>query len=335
MSIKKVANIAGVSIATVSRYFNNPDKVGKDTQKKVQHAIDKLNYSPNASAQNLRRGKTGLIIAVVPKISSSLYEPITTQINALAIERGYKLLVQESGFNNLSLGYFKTMIRCKQSDGFIILSGLAPHDKQDIEESLPIVLACEPLSANQQHQLPCLAIDYFNAAVEATQHLLNNKHSNIAFIAQDYSSNSVLAQQRGYMQAMSEAPEQTSTFIAGPETHTLSVKEKLNNLIQSQPKPTAIYCADDETAIEVMHWVKKKGLQVPRDMSIIGFNNTRFSKLCDPPLTTVNNPLAAIGERAINILFDIIDSGSSDANTSAFNHEMIIRESTSMHHFTE
>jgi len=331
MSIKKVANIAGVSIATVSRYFNNPEKVSKKTQKKVQSAIDKINYSPNALAQNLRRGKTGLIIAVVPKINSPLYEPITKQLNALASEREYNLLVKESDFNSLSLDYFKTMIRCKQADGFIIMTGLAPHAPNTIGERLPIVLACEPLTTEQQYQLPYLAINYFQAARDATHYLLENKHSTIAFIANDYSSNSILEQQRGYLKAMSDTLEETSVAIIKPNEYSLSLQEKLNSLMQSKSKPTAIYCADDETAIEMIHWLKKNNLRIPKDISIIGFHNTRFSQWCDPPLTTVNNPLTDIGRQAMETLFEIIDYGSLKADINSFNHEIIVRKSTAIH----
>lgn len=330
MSIKKVAKIAGVSIATVSRYFNNPDKVSKKTQEKVQHAIDQINYSPNTLAQNLRRGKTGLIIAVVPKICSLLYEPIIKKINQLASENEYSLLLKESDFNSLSLNYFKHMIRCKQSDGFIILTGLAPQIEPASNEVWPIVLACEPASpVNHSCNLPYLAIDYFQAAKDATLHLLKDQHKEIVFIAQDDSSTSTLEQQRGYLAAMEEASLSVPEDVLNINGDKLSLQDKLNILIQSTPKPTGIYCADDETAIEAMHWIKKNRLHIPQDISVMGFHNTRFSKLCDPPLSTVDNPMAEIGEQAIKILFDIIQSNSITAKVSSpFEHRVIVREST-------
>jgi len=330
MSIKKVAKIAGVSIATVSRYFNNPDKVSKETQKKVQHAIGKIDYSPNTLAQNVRRGKTGLIITVVPQISSSLYEPLIKTINQIANDREYSLLVKESDFNSLSLDYFKHMIRCKQADGFIILTGLAPQIEQPSSETLPIVLACEPIAAsNHSYHLPYLAIDYFQAAKEATQHLLKSGHKQIAFIAQSYTSTSTLEQQRGYLSAIQEAGLTIPKYHSTIDSQTLSLQDKLNTLIQSAPKPTGLYCADDETAIEAMHWIKQNGLHIPQNISVIGFHNTRFSELCDPPLTTINNPMADIGEQAIKILFDIIDSNPIVASESTyFKHHIIVREST-------
>ncbi|MGH1438748.1 MAG: LacI family DNA-binding transcriptional regulator [Cellvibrionaceae bacterium] len=330
MSIKKVAKIAGVSIATVSRYFNNPDKVSKKTQEKVQYAIDKINYSPNTLAQNLRRGKTGLIITVVPKISSLLYEPIIKTINQLANNKEYTLLVKESGFNSLSLDYFKHMIRCKQSDGFIILTGLAPQAEQTSNEALPIVLACEPAAPDDHsYNLPYLAINYFQAAKDATQHLLRNGHKQIAFIAQDYSSTSTLEQQRGYLNVMQEANLAVPEYHSAIDKKKLSLQDKLNTMIQSASKPTGIYCADDETAIEAMHWIKKNGLHIPQDISVMGFHNTRFAELCDPPLTTINNPMADIGEQAMKILFEIIDSNSTASSDSKrFKHQIIVREST-------
>lgn len=327
MSIKKVANIAGVSIATVSRYFNNPDKVSRRTQEKVQNAIDAINYSPNALAQNLRRGKTGLIIVVVSKISSSLYEPIIRQLNKLAREHSYNLLVKESDFNSLPLGYFENMIRCKQSDGFIILTGLQPQSYQLPKELLPIVLACEP-SLRPDCNLPRLTINYAEAAKDATRYLIKNKHQHIAFIAQNYSSTSTLEQQRGYLEAMQEAGLQSLGRIIDMENQQLSLQKKLNLLLETNPRLTAICCADDETAIETMHWLKARGFKIPENISVIGFHNTYFSKLCDPPLTTINNPMEEMGEQAIKLLFSIINSEPLEKSPNTFNHNIVIRHST-------
>ncbi len=330
MSIKKVANIAGVSIATVSRYFNNPEKVSKKTQEKVQGAIDKINYSPNSLAQNLRRGKTGLIIAVVPKINASAYEPLTKQLHRLANEFGYSLLVKQSNYNSLTLDYFENMIRCKQADGFVVLTGLNQQEAGNTKasESMPIILACEPHMAPSDSILPYLAVDYYKASQEATEYLLSNRHECIGFIARNYASTSIQQQQAGYLNAMRNAGLEQKIRIIKQEDQALDLQQKLNIILKSNPRPTALCCADDDTAMELMHWIKLYGLTIPEDISIMGFNNTYFSKLCDPPLSTVHNPMDDIGAQAMDLLLRLIDNQNIDEDLKSFDHNIIIRSST-------
>lgn len=327
MSIKKVANIAGVSIATVSRYFNNPDKVSKKTQEKVQSAADKIDYSPNSLAQNLRRGKTGLIIAVVPTLSSSVFEPIIRQLNQLAKDQDYTLLLKEAECNSLTVDYFKYLLRCKQADGFIVLSGINTANNSSIKHSkMPVVLAHEP-DLSKQSGLPCLSIDYFSAAQEATQYLIDHHHKHIAFVSQYSQANSVKELERGFQSTIQTNQGDISVYSLNKNEQTLSIKEKVNQLLNNSPKPTAVLCADDGTAIEVIHWLKQKGLRVPDDISVMGFHNTHYSALSDPPLTTVNNPLVNIGHHTIEILFQLINNESVEEPIQPFKHSIVERGS--------
>ncbi|MGH1485693.1 MAG: LacI family DNA-binding transcriptional regulator [Cellvibrionaceae bacterium] len=330
MSIKKVANIAGVSIATVSRFFNNPNQVSKQTREKVEEAIKRINYTPNTLAQNLRRGKTGLVIVVIPRISSPLYESIVKQLNQAAKANGYHLLVKEAGFNSLPLDYYQQMIRCKQADGFILLVGLADKDLSKIEKNLPIVLACEPYQFNgMEYPLPCMTIDYSLAAQEATEYLIHLEHKAIAFMARDHEPLTVSEQQSGYQSAMEENKLPVIGRFLNHEYDRLSIQEKLQKLLDTAPRPTAILCSDDDTAIELLHCIKTLGLRVPEDISVMGFNNVRYTEMTDPPLTTVHQPMIDIGDTAMNTLLALIDGDLPPNKDKEFNHKIIIRNSTS------
>jgi LacI family repressor for deo operon, udp, cdd, tsx, nupC, and nupG len=331
MSIKKVANIAGVSIATVSRFFNNPSQVSKRTRVKVENAIKKINYQPNALAQNLRRGKTGLIIVVTPSICSPLYTSLMNQLHESAHRQGFNLLVKEAEFNSLSLGYFQNMIRCKQADGFVLLTGLAQQNHIELDVNLPLVLISEPhqIQASNQ-QLPYLSIDHTGAAREATEYLIDLGHQTIAFIAPTYNSFAVSLQIDGYKKAMSRADLPVFDNLAiSLIDENLTIEEKLKHSLTSPSKPTAILCSDDETAIEVLHFAKKHGLKVPNDISIMGFNNTHIAEISDPPLTSIDQPMSTIGDDAVRLLTKLINKEEfklSEQNT--FHHKIIIRQST-------
>ena len=330
MSIKKVASVAGVSIATVSRFFNSPNQVSKQTRKKVEEAIKRLDYRPNTLAQNLRRGKTGLIIVVIPKISSPLYESIIKQLNKTAKENDYHILVKEAEFNSLPLDYYQQMIHCKQADGFVLLVGLSDQNKDKTDNNTPVVLACEPhhFRAGSPH-LPCMAIDYQNAAEEATQYLIHLGHTNIAFIAHNYQTLTISEQQSGFQSAMTNANLSLSGRLIDENESNLKIQQKLKKLLQVEPKLTAILCSDDETAIELLHYIKTIGLKVPEDISVMGFNNVGLTETSDPPLTTVNQPMVDIGREAINALLLLIDRKPLSPQLKNFKHAIVVRNSTS------
>ncbi len=329
MSIKKVAHAAGVSIATVSRFFNNPNQVSKETREKVQQAIKRLNYTPNTLAQNLRRGKTGLIIAVIPKISSPRYESLIKQLNKSANDNGYTLLVKEAEFNSLSLDYYQNMIRCKQADGFILLVGLPKESAHKIDSTLPIVLISEPHSLLNGNRLSYLSIDYCQAVQEATEYFISLGHSSIAFIANNYSPLTISEQQKGFSQAMTTAGLSLSGRIIPSHQHTLNLQEKLRLLLGTKPTPTAIFCADDYTAIESLHWIKAEGMKIPDDISVIGFNDTRYTEITSPPLTTIKQPMDVIGAEAMALLYKLIDGQPTSSDPTTYEHKLIIRNSTS------
>ena len=330
MSIKKVANIAGVSIATVSRFFNNPNQVSKQTREKVEAAIKRINYSPNALAQNLRRGKTGLVIAVTPHITSPLYEDIIRELNDSAKNNGYNLLVKEAGFNSLPLSYYEQMIRCKQADGFVLLVGLPEHEHDiDMDESSPIVLACEPHQLSKHRpSLPCITINHKKAIQEATDYLIQLGHKDIAFIAKNHDPLTVREQQSGFQKSMLEAGLSLFGRLQSKQHDKLSIEQKLQRLLDTQARPSAIICADDETAIETLHHIKSLGFKVPEDISLVGFSNIRYAEMTDPPLTTIHCPMGVIGNTAMEHLLNLIDGKSISRHSLAIEHSLIIRNST-------
>ncbi|MBX2809825.1 MAG: LacI family transcriptional regulator [Cellvibrionaceae bacterium] len=329
MSIKKVATIAGVSIATVSRFFNNPNQVSKATRERVEKAIKRINYSPNTLAQNLRRGKTGLIIAVVHKVSSAAYEPIINQLNQSTKENHYNLLVKETSKEEINLDYYQQMLRCKQADGFIVFTGLpAQTNGLPIEKPLPIVLVCEPHCSESKINLPSIAINDYRAAKEATQYLIRLGHQHIAFAAPKHTQLTMTQRQAGFIHALTRQDLPVFGRLLAQQYEHLPLHQKLHQLLETQPAPTAIFCADDDTAIETIHLLKQKGLKVPQDISVMGFNDIRYARITDPPLTTVALPIESIGTQAIDTLFNLMDSPSHFSQPIILDHKLIIRQST-------
>ncbi|MBX2808113.1 MAG: LacI family transcriptional regulator [Cellvibrionaceae bacterium] len=329
MSIKKVATIAGVSIATVSRFFNNPNQVSKATREKVEQAIKRINYTPNTLAQNLRRGKTGLIIAVVHKASFAAYEPIINQLNQSTRDNHYNLLVKETDRDAINLADYQQMLRCKQADGFIVFTGLPAHSGAlAIEKPLPIVLVCEPQPPASKINLPSIAINDYKAAKEATQYLIRLGHQHIAFAAPKHTQLTIAQRQAGFIHALTRQGLPVFGRLLTQLYQDLPLQQKLAQLLAIKPAPTAIFCADDDTAIETLHLLKQQGLKIPEDISVMGFNNIRYARITDPPLSTVALPTEAIGTQAIDTLFNLMDSPSHFSQPLILDHQLIIRQST-------
>lgn len=330
MSIKKVASIAGVSIATVSRFFNSPNKVSEKTRQRVAGAIKQLNYSPNTLAQNLRRGKTGLVIAVVDKLSSPLYSSIIDHLSAYAAGKGYTLLSQQSIENTTHSPYdCENMVRNKQADGYILFTQFTEQNRAaHIDNKSVIALVCEiPQKKNNGNHLS-VAIDDFKAADEATEYLIEQGHKKIAFIHCGKKSATIKQRHLGFLAAAQR--HNISSFIEQRSTlnQDIPLQEKLHDLCHQEDRPTALFCADDDLAIETLHYLTKQSLKVPDDISLIGFNNSPYSALTDPPLTTIEAPTKDIAINAFDSLLSLMEGNAPSLSRTVVEHSLVKREST-------
>ena len=330
MTIKKVATMAGVSIATVSRFFNNPNQVSENTRRRVESAIQDIKYTPNRLAQNLRRGKTGLIIAVIPNMGFFTYEPMLNQLNEYAKGFGYTLLIQEVPPNtDFSLSHFQEMLQCKQADGFILFTSMECNVPTEKSSHFPIIMAGEPLPNNSTVELPSITINHYRAGRDATQYLIKLGHRDIAYLTSHPHRVSSNQRQLGYLNAMEH--EKLSVF-GRTVTHlekTVSLEDKIETLLATKSRLTALLCEDDDTALCAMKIIKAKGYSVPKDISIMGFNNIRYSELSDPSLSTIEIPVAQISEQIIDTLIKIIDKHAFNIQPIILQHSLVIRDSTS------
>src|SRR5262245_32890607 len=183
VSIKDVAKLAGVSIATVSRTINNKDRVNEKTRERVRRAIKATGFSPNTLAQNFRRGRTNFIMVVLPSIGDPFFAGIVKGIQSIAHEKGYNVLLSETRTNSEE---FTNMLVSRQADGMILLATVPPSGIEALNRQrhrmLPIVIACEAIQPEMRH-LPSVHIDNVAAAKEATRYLISQGHQRIAFIS--------------------------------------------------------------------------------------------------------------------------------------------------------
>lgn len=332
MSIKKVAELAGVSIATVSRSFSHPELLKKETLEKVEQARKTLQYHPNSLAQNFRRGKSNIIVVIIDNIGDPIYERFTQTISKIATPKGYDVLIKETHYQPLSTRYYRDILSSKQADGLIVMIDPPEMNSktQALFDELPIVFVRNDIESKTDRHI---GLNNFEAAKSATEHLIELGHKTIAYITLDIDNVAYTHRERGFIEAITdsglEAPHITRLDNRCDIAHS-----NLDTLLTTTP--TAIFCANDDIAIDVLAYLRTKSIDVPQDISVIGFNNIRYSTKTSPPLTTVEFPLDNIAQYAIENLCAIIDDNApplnpndSSINTDRFDHRLVIRSSTS------
>lgn len=333
VSIKDVARLADVSIATVSRCLNHPDRVRENTRARVQNAILKTGYSPNTLAQSFRRGRTQVIMVVLPSIGDPFFTEVMKGIRSVASSRGYSLLINETQFNTMTDDEIGAMVVSRQADGIVLLASMSPFGTEVLSskshQALPIVIGCENITPDLAG-FPSVRIDNVAAAREATDYLIALGHRKIAFIHGQMSSLLTRERERGYRASMRAAdlPIEDRWVVEGK----LSIQgaiQATRKLLNHDHNPTAIFCANDEMAMGCIHEIKSSGLKIPKDISIIGFDDIRYAEILDPPLTTIRQPAEKIGERVMHRLLLEVEAGRSrNGQVEIVPHELIIREST-------
>jgi LacI family repressor for deo operon, udp, cdd, tsx, nupC, and nupG len=331
-SIKDVARIARVSIATVSRCINNPGQVREATRKRVLAAIQQTGYSPNTLAQSFRRGKTKVIMVVLPSVGDPFFTDVMSGIRSVASSKGYSLLINETQFNTMTADEIGAMVVSRQADGIVLLASVSPFGTEVLSSNsnrrLPVVVGCEIVSL-QTAGYPSVHIDNQAAAKEANDFLISQGHRRIAFIHGQEASLLTKDREDGYRASMNAAGISIEEgWVVEGNLTIQGARKATRKLLSHENRPTAIFCANDEMSMGCMHEIKSAGLTIPGDLSVIGFDDIRYAAIVDPPLTTVYQPAKEIGERVVHLLLREIEEGRSvNAAPEIVPHKLVVRRS--------
>ncbi|RFU66631.1 LacI family DNA-binding transcriptional regulator [Peribacillus glennii] len=325
--IVDVAKKANVSTATVSRVISNSGTVKKDTTERVLKAIESLNYQPNILARQLRRSETKTILVVVPDITNTFFSKVLRGIESVAIDSGYQVLLgdtlndaeRESGYLNI--------LRQKKADGMILLTAKVDGQVvEDIAKQYPVVIACEYTEGSE---IPTVSIDNVSSARKAAEHLITLGHRRIGTITGPFDS--VLGRDRlkGFQQAMAQHGIPLDSLLVQEGDFSFeSGCNVMQKFLALGVPPTAIFAANDEMAIGAIKAIKSKGLKVPEDISVVGFDNIKFASIFEPALTTIAQPSYEIGQKAIELLIKLINKDELDKNQYILEDKLIVRESS-------
>jgi LacI family transcriptional regulator, repressor for deo operon, udp, cdd, tsx, nupC, and nupG len=327
-TMKDVAQKANVSTATVSRALMNPDKVSQATRNKVEQAALEVGYFPQALGRNMKRNESRTILVIVPDICDPFFSEIIRGIEVTAAAQGYLVLIGDCAHQNQQEKTFIDLIITKQIDGMLLLGSRLPFDAS-IEEQRnlpPMVMANE---FAPELELPTVHIDNLTAAFNAVNFLHELGHQRIGCIAGPEEMPLCHYRLQGYVQALRRSGITVDPHYIARGNFTYEAgANALEQLLALPQPPTAVFCHSDIMALGALSLAKRRGLKVPDDLSIIGFDNISLSEFCDPPLTTVSQPRFDIGREAMLLLLDQLSGQNVSSGSRLLDCELVVRGST-------
>ncbi len=331
VTLREVAQLAGVNPATVSRVLNPETRhlVTAKTARRVEAAVRRLDYEPNRLARGLRTRRSYSIGVVIPDLTNPLFPPIVRGIeNALAPAGYTALLTNTDGEPERERQMFETL-RGRQVDGFIMASA-ATRDSLilgALAEGVPLVLVNRTLD---HEGIFAVVPDDRRGIKQAVDHLVGLGHHAIGHVAAPQRMSTGLRRYRGFLEAMSECdldvPEKAVIFANGFTEDAGAVAA--GRLLNAWPSCTAIVAANDLIALGVYRAAAELGLRLPDDLSVVGFNNMPFADKFGPPLTTVNVPVYDLGVRAAELLLERLQSETAQPRTLLLETRLVERGST-------
>jgi len=304
-TIRDVAREAGVSIATVSRVFNNSCLVSEDTAKRVMQVAARFDYWPNSAAQSLTTNRSNTLGVLLPDLFGEFYSEVIRGIDSVARRESYQIMLSSSHADNEEiLTAARSMLG--RVDGLLMM---APDDASAetvhrIRRRIPLVLINPAVNSTGNCSV---AIDNYAGALQAVNHLLGMGHRQIAMVCGPQGNMDANERLRGFHKALSDAglDPADSKVIAGDfrEPSGFSAGAEL---VKMMPRPTAVFVANDSMAVGLLASLESLGVKVPGDMSVVGFDDVDIAGYLRPPLTTVRIDAFALGQRAAQMMINEI-----------------------------
>ncbi|MCW2886928.1 MAG: hypothetical protein QOE54_5387 [Streptosporangiaceae bacterium] len=312
-TLKDVAALAGVSVKTVSNVVNGYAFVKPENRRRVQEALEATGYRPNMGARNLRRGRTGFIALVVPELSIPYFGELAGLVITAAQAQSWSVLIEQTQGTRERERSTLASLGPHMIDGAI----LSPQalEEEDFSEHAPGV----PLVMLGEHAVNVaidhVAIDNVLAARTAVDHLTGIGRRRIAAIGQNPRRGTAALRLAGYQAALAEAglPQPAELVAPALEYHRHDGAEAMAHLLALPEPPDAVFCFNDLLAIGAMRTAAERGLRVPEDVAIVGFDNTEESAYSLPSLTTIAPDKSAIAQTAVDLIRRRAEAGEQVA----------------------
>src|SRR6266478_9750428 len=332
MDIREIAKRAKVSTATVSRAINRVPSVNPQLAKRVWSVVEELGYYPNTQARALVSGRSRMFGLVISEITNPFFPEIIHVFENIAVQHGYEILLASTGNDpKLMETSVRRMIESRVEGVAIMTFGMEEVLLEDLKlRKVPLVFVDV---GPPRPRVSNIRIDYLHGIRQAVQHLAAMRHEKIAFITGPLRLKSSVARRQAFLRSMQEISLESDPALIVEGDHTMEGgMAAFRRLLNGPGQPTAVLCSNDMTAIGVMRESHDAGISVPRDLSVVGFDDIRLAQFVLPPLTTVQMSQSELARLAFNALLAEVERETPAPNGTEYvlKTSLVLRESTSL-----
>jgi len=332
MDMATLAKLAGVSTSTISRAFHAPHKVQHATRERILALAKEHNYVYNAVAGDLSRKVSRLIGVLIPTSNKSVFGDTLLAIQEAAQEYHFATIIGSTFYDKEREKMILQEFQERRVSG-IILTGFTIGQEQSVADLIKNEIACVVIWEKLEDQdFSYVGFDNYEAAYSAVDYLLSLRHKRIGLLIGHYDKvGRVKKRFLGYQRALVDygvAFDPSLVITSDPDF--MEGKQAMHQLLSVPDPPTAVFAASDRLAIGGLAAIKEKGLKVPEDISLVGFDDVDFASFCDPPLTTVRVPAQKIGQLAVRTVAEAIEKDQYHIRKYCLDTELIIRNSCRM-----
>lgn len=327
--IKEISKITGLSLATVSRVFNDSSLVSPKTREKVLKAAETIDYRPNMMAASLRSGKSQIIGVIVPEVNNYFFSGIINGIEQVVSDSGYNIIISQSHESqekeNDALNSFLKL----QVDGILVSISKETTDfsqlQKILDSNVPLVFF------DRVPNLPdisAVTLNDYKGGFMATEHLLREKCKNLIHIAGDPKVSIFQERHKGFLDAIEQSGSKVAHDTIQLSSDVEKDRELLRKTFESNPTIDGIFAYGDEIGLHVLNLLKELDIDVPGSVRMVAFGNANFSNLTQPKISTIDQECSQMGELAANLLLKNLKNSNSSAETKVLSPRLITRESS-------
>jgi len=326
--MKEIAKKAGVSQATVSRVINGHSSVTPDKRQKVMEWVRKLDYQPNLTAQSLVSNQSYLIGIVVPDISNPFFSEVVRVVESEADQHGYSVIICNTEGNLQKERNYINVLRSRQVDGILLVpsDATSSHLNSLKKANTPVVVITQNLTG-----FDSVSLSHMHGGEQVAKHLLDLGHTNIVFVAGSKKDEKFIGFKRTLRQNGIIFNDDNFIECGGWQLNSREVYNKVKTYLSKKENSdiTALFAYNDLAAFGAMHAIQDLGLDIPKDIALIGFDNTFLSAETRPSLSTVAQPTGEMGRISLEILFKRITAKESEKGIEVIlEPRLVVREST-------